>query len=126
MLCKGCTAADPHLTGHGVRAAYRPRWTVLTLASAAVVDDLMKRREPQRKAAGIYFVTPSSASIAKIVEDWQVSTLGNGTREGCCRGSRSWHLAVFHSLFMLKGVGPTGAQSEKLIRPGMVVKGSGL
>jgi hypothetical protein len=39
-----------------------------------VVDDLFKRREPQRQAAGIYFVTPSPASIAKIVEDWQVGT----------------------------------------------------
>jgi syntaxin-binding protein 1 len=37
----------------------------------ALVDDLFKRREPQRQAAGIYFVTPAPASIAKIVEDWQ-------------------------------------------------------
>lgn len=48
----------------------------------AVVDDLFKRREPQRQAAGIYFVTPSPASIAKIVEDWQVSN-----RPHCLCGS---------------------------------------
>lgn len=42
----------------------------------AVVDDLFKRREPQRQAAGIYFVTPAPASIAKIVEDWQVGGWG--------------------------------------------------
>ena len=48
------------------------------LHACAVVDDLFKRREPQRQAAGIYFVTPAPASIAKIVEDWQVRGWG------CC------------------------------------------
>lgn len=33
-------------------------------------DDLFKKREPQRKAAGIYFVTPCPSSVARIVEDW--------------------------------------------------------
>lgn len=35
-----------------------------------VNDDLFKKREPQRQAAGIYFVTPCPASVARIAEDW--------------------------------------------------------
>mmetsp|Transcript_17026 Transcript_17026/g.50813 ORF Transcript_17026/g.50813 Transcript_17026/m.50813 type:complete len:663 (-) Transcript_17026:822-2810(-) len=36
----------------------------------ALNDDLFKKREPQRQAAGIYFVTPCPASVARIAEDW--------------------------------------------------------
>lgn len=37
----------------------------------SLVDDLFKRREPQRSAAGVYFLTPSPASVARLLEDWQ-------------------------------------------------------
>ena len=34
----------------------------------AVVDDLFKSREPQRNAAGIYFLTPSDASVQRVIQ----------------------------------------------------------
>lgn len=37
----------------------------------SLVDDLFKRREPQRSAAGVYFLTPTPASVARLLEDWQ-------------------------------------------------------
>jgi hypothetical protein len=44
---------------------------IFHIRDGAVVDDLFKRREPQRSAAGVYFLTPSPASVARLLEDWQ-------------------------------------------------------
>ena len=39
----------------------------------AVVDDLFKVREPQVNAAGVYFITPTEASVRRVIQasaDW--------------------------------------------------------
>lgn len=41
----------------------------------AVVENVAVRREPLPKMAGVYFITPSDASVARLVEDFKDSPL---------------------------------------------------
>jgi syntaxin-binding protein 1 len=40
-----------------------------------VVENVAVRREPLPKMAGVYFITPSDASVARLVEDFKDSPL---------------------------------------------------
>ena len=53
-----------------VRAPPYPELTDPWLQHSAVVEDLFKNREPALNAAGIYFLTPSDASVQRLLEEW--------------------------------------------------------
>lgn len=42
---------------------------------SAVVENVAVRREPLPKMAGVYFITPSNESVARLIEDFQGNPL---------------------------------------------------
>ncbi len=92
----------------------------------AVVDDLFKRREPQRQAAGIYFVTPTAASIGKVVEDWQSAPTYGSAHIFFTSKVSPQHLAALRScpglLAKLRALAEVGAACVALAVP----RGGGL
>ena len=50
-----------------------------------MVDDLFKVREPQVNAAGVYFVTPTEASVRRVIQVMMTSTVaGRGCMQMAC------------------------------------------
>jgi syntaxin-binding protein 1 len=47
----------------------------LSHAHCAVVDNVAVKREPLPKLAGVYFITPSNESIARVIEDFEAAPL---------------------------------------------------